>query len=163
MSTIKKQARVQRTAHRKDVARKHRVNVADKNERRERVTTAVGLFVALIKERGFVRCSETGKYSKRMDDGTVHTIVLDYIPGKTALLIINPGAGQAGDLGECAHSVHYDECPLPTKTIEYLQRKVEQVRRAARPNNQRQQPAWKRELKDAACIVEMRALLGSKE
>jgi hypothetical protein len=126
MSTIKKQANARRTKERRVNAVRHQVNRAEARHRAERVTTSAGLFVALIKERGFVR---DGTFTKRMDNGDVHEIVMDYIPGKAALLVINPVTG--GDtIGECAHVLYYDEQPLPTKTREYLERKAKPKQRS---------------------------------
>lgn len=128
MSTIKKQANARRNKERRVNAVRHQVNRAEARHRAERVTTSAGLFVALIKERGFVR--DGGNFTKRMDNGDVHEIVMDYIPGKAALLVINPYNPESDTLGECAHVLHYDEQPLPTKTREYLERK-------AKPKHQR--------------------------
>lgn len=169
MSTIKKQARVQRSARRKDAQRRHRVNVRNKQDNRERVTTAAGLFVAYIREQGYVRDRDSGKYTKQMANGDTHTIVMDYVPGKSALLIINEGWGLPGEYGEYAHSVHCEECPLPEKTVQYLSRKRSAAAARAR-QSKRPVPQWKRDLKDAAEVVkdtavidELRSLLGGKE
>lgn len=129
-------------------------------------TTAAGLFVALIKERGFIRDRETGHYVKRMDNGDTHSLIIDYVPTKAALLVVNAGSGGVGELGESACSVHYDEQPLPTKTLEYLarQQRKPQRRQATPYRGKRQpqgkQPAWKADLKDAQVTAELRALLG---
>lgn len=121
MSNIKKQANVRRTKERRVNAIRHQVNRAEARHNAERVTTSAGLFVALIKERGFVRDGTT--FTKRMDNGDVHEIVMDYIPGKAALLVINP-VTDGDTLGECAHVLRYDDQSLPTKTREYLERKA---------------------------------------
>ena len=119
-NNIKKQASVRRGKERRVNAVRSQVNRAEARHRAERVTTSAGLFVALIKELGFLRDRTT--FTKRMGNGDIHEIVMDYIPGKAALLVINPSTGDT--LGEYAYVLSYADQPLPTKTREHLERKA---------------------------------------
>lgn len=111
-----RKARKQRNSnlrkHRAEVSRKHRVN-QQRKRKRDDTLRAVGLFVALLTERGFQRSPVRGVYTKIVD-GQTHAVKVEYIAGKAALfMVIEDGKTLV------EHVLHYDEQPLARKTANW--------------------------------------------
>lgn len=98
--------------HRAEVSRKHRVNQQRKRQRDDTLR-AVGLFVALLTERGYQRSPVRGVYTKVVD-GQTHAVKVEYIAGKAALLMVIEGGKTLVE-----HVLHYDEQPIARKTANW--------------------------------------------
>lgn len=112
-----------------------------RNQDNQRRMTVGGLFVRLLKERGFVRTtSRTDRtvFAKETGDGQTHTVTMDYIPGQAALLVVYDG-----DTEVVQHVLYYREQPVPEATRKALAPKRKQ---AGKPKGGKVVPQWKREL-----------------
>lgn len=123
--------------------RRHKHNQRNKQERRQRLT-AGGLFVRLIKDMGFVRQPNTpirGTVFEKLDDSQsqLHTITMDYILGKAALLVVydikDDGNRWVG-VPIINKVLYYDEQPVPEAT-----------RKAMESKKRKAVPGWKQELR----------------
>lgn len=103
--------------HRKVVGTRARVNAARKQHNTTQVT-ALGLFVALLKERGFVRHEQLRRtYYKVLDNGDTQLVLLDYIKDNAALLLCGSAENDGPDV---QHVLYYHEQPLAQVTIKWL-------------------------------------------
>lgn len=143
-----KRVRVRREGHRKVMQHRHRKN----HERKlsEQVCRPTGLFIALIKERGFVRYEHNPKvWFKRPDNGDVQVILVDYIKDKAALLLA--GSNEYED-PEVQYVLYYEEQPLAQVTVTWLARQQEakrvrtKIRKWEKEAPRRSTPGWKQAL-----------------
>lgn len=135
-----KRAKVAQNAQRTRNHNRYRRNQRSKHDNQRRLTVG-GLFVRLIKDYGFVRTSSRTQhtvFAKEAEDGQTHTITMDYIPGKAALLVVYDGSDEILN-----RVLYYREQPIPEATRRAL---FAPKRPARRPKPGKNIPQWKREL-----------------